>query len=176
MTESTLNKHLLLPLLMLTLQSCGDASYSITSGNNINNPNEQSEQDDENSSSENDDSGSCQGFDSPHINVFVQDSTSKETVLNDAVVNIVMSDEQQSKNEQAIYIAEEDKNEQTLQGAWYAPLSLNSDEFEVAITVFNEGYHANVTMGIQFATDTQCNADNGLTVTVYLCPLGTDCL
>ncbi|BDX05029.1 hypothetical protein [Planctobacterium marinum] len=179
MKLSVLTKILSIFLLTLTLQACGDGSFSISTGNTATPPDDQSEQEDDDSSDDENDggnSGVCDGFGSPFINVFVYDSTSGELISGNAIVDIFMIGEDKTKVEHAVHIVADDNDLATQTGAWYAPLSLNSASFEVGVTVSNEGYHTFVTRGINFEVNTQCLADNSVELTAYVCPLGTNCM
>lgn len=79
-------------------------------------------------------------------------------------------------SEDAIYTEFDDQFSDSLTGAYYSSLSLNSSSYEISIVVFADGYHTFVTKGIEFELDTRCSASNNVVYDVYLCPLGTMCL
>lgn len=179
MTLTTFSKIIAILFFTQILQACGDGAFSISTGKAAPPADAQTEQDSDDSSDEqtdNGNSGICDGFGSPYINVFVYDSSSGELVNGNAMVNIFMIGAEKTRVEQAIHIGADDNDLATRTGAWYAPLSLNGGSFEIGVTVSYEGYHTFVTRGINFEVNTQCLADNSVELTAYICPLGTDCM
>jgi hypothetical protein len=118
----------------------------------------------------------CYGFGSPHINVFVRDSLNENSSIDNAIVRIVSQSEEQELVQDAVYTPSEDHIGDTLTGAYYSPLGLNSRNFDISIVVFADGYRSFVTKGISFDLNTSCGASNSVIYEVYLCPVGTACL
>lgn len=119
---------------------------------------------------------SCTGFGAAEINVFVIDSLNENVLIEDAIVRVISTSGDVSLEENALYISSDDALVNTLPGAYYSLLNLNSNQFEVSIVVLSDGYHSFVTKGIEFEIDTSCGASNSINYTVYLCPEGTACL
>lgn len=118
----------------------------------------------------------CDGFISPSINILVKDSLSEKTVVDSANVQVVSVSESDSLTETAYYIAEDDGLSNSQTGAYWTLLNLNESSFSIGIVAIAEGYHSFVTKGIPFILNTTCGADNTISYTVYLCPVGTACI
>jgi len=118
----------------------------------------------------------CFGFGTPHINVFVRDSLNKNSLIENAIVRIVSQSEGQELVQDAVYTPSEDHMVDTLTGAYYSLLGLNSSNFDISIVVFADGYDNFVTQGIDFDLNTSCGASNSVVYEVYLCPVGAACL
>jgi hypothetical protein len=136
-----------------------------------------------------DDPISCLGFGLTNINVFVKDSLNDDLVIDSAQVTIhthgtsgfsvqPVGSELPTLDQQfeAIYVSGEDGNSYSEQNAYYANLDTNSLEFDFGIVVHEPNYHSFVTKNLEFKTETSCGADNGISYTVYLCPIGTTCI
>jgi len=88
----------------------------------------------------------------------------------------VSQSEGQELVQDAVYTPSEDHMVDTLTGAYYSLLGLNSSNFDISIVVFADGYDNFVTQGIDFDLNTSCGASNSVVYEVYLCPVGAACL
>jgi hypothetical protein len=117
----------------------------------------------------------CDGFGASDINVFVRDSLNNDELINNATVKVISQNQDLMVAEEAFITLIEDEDGSTLTGAYYTPLSINAQSFEISLVELANGYHSFVTKGIEYESNTECKASNSVIYDVYLHPVGISC-